>query len=112
MSKFTLKIKLPGYKLCLFSLQHHTLELSFEHFRLSKIRAIRNLPKKFKILTLPKPQKCPFLNKKPTVPWQGFWQLYVKSLNRCIFHMGEVEFSPAAPLLAVKLSHWDGSNQI
>ena len=26
--------------------------------------------------------------------------------------MGEVEFSPAAPDLAVKLSHWGGSNQM
>ena len=28
------------------------------------------------------------------------------------FPMEELEFSPAAPDLAVKLSHWGGSNQI
>ena len=33
-------------------------------FRPSKIRAIRNLPKNLKILTLEKPQKCPFLDQK------------------------------------------------
>ena len=33
-------------------------------FRPSKIRLIRNLPKNLKILTLPKPQKCPFLDQK------------------------------------------------
>ena len=49
-------------------------------------------------------------------PWEesfsGKCMDKMQSLNRCIFPMGEVEFSPAAPDLAVKLSHWGGSNQI
>ena len=43
-----------------------------------------------------------------------FWQVYgynLQSLNRCIFPpWGRLEFTPAAPDLAVKLSHWGGSN--
>ena len=43
-----------------------------------------------------------------------FWQVYgykLQSLNRCIFPpRGRLEFTPAAPDLAVKLSHLGGSN--
>ena len=48
-------------------------------------------------------------------PWEEFifWQVY--GYNSVIEQVhfppwGKLEFSPAAPDLAVKLSHWGGSN--
>ena len=52
------------------------------------------------------------------VPEQGFFipgrnlASVCSVIEQVHFPMGEVEFSPAAPDLAVKLSHWGGSNQI
>ena len=57
MSEFTLKIKLPGYKLCLFSLHPHTLELSFGHFQTLKDQGYQKFTQKiddFDIAETPK----------------------------------------------------------
>ena len=48
-------------------------------------------------------------------PWEEFifWQVYGYNAVIELVHFpswGKLEFSPAAPDLAVKLSHWGGSN--
>ena len=74
MSEFTLKIKLPGYKLCLFSLHPHTLELSFGHFQTLKDQGYQKFTQKtddFDIAETPK--MSVFEQKKPTVHvWHTF----------------------------------------
>ena len=49
-------------------------------------------------------------------PWEEFifWQVYGYNAVIELVHFppwGKLEFSPAAPDLAVKLSHWGGSNE-
>ena len=66
------KIKLPGYKLCLFLLHSHTLELSFGHFQTLKDQAYQKSTQKFEDFDIAKTSKMSvFGPKKPTV--QGCW---------------------------------------
>ena len=70
MSKFTLKIKLPGYKLCLFSLHPHTLELSFGHFQTLKDQGYQKFTQKIEDFDIAEtPKMSVFEPKKPTVNW-------------------------------------------
>ena len=79
MSEFTLKIKLPGYKLCLFSLHPHTLELSFGHFQTLKDQGYQKFTQKIDNFDIAKtPKMSVFEQKKPTV--QGY-EIYVHSVN-------------------------------
>ena len=68
MSEFTLKIKLPGYKLCLFSLHPHTLELSFGHFQTLKDQGYQKFTQKIDDFDIAEtPKMSVFEQKKPTV---------------------------------------------
>ena len=68
MSEFTLKIKLPGYKLCLFSLHPHTLELSFGHFQTLKDQGYQKFTQKIDDFDIAEtPKMSVFEPKKPTV---------------------------------------------
>ena len=66
MSEFTLKIKLPGYKLCLFSLHPHTLELSFGHFQTLKDQGYQKFTQKIDDFDIAEtPKMSIFEQKKP-----------------------------------------------
>ena len=68
MSEFTLKIKLPGYKLCLFSLHPHTLELSFGHFQTLKDQGYQKFTQKIDDFDIAEtPKMSVFEQNKPTV---------------------------------------------
>ena len=68
MSKFTFKINLRGYKLCLFTLNSRTLELSFGHFQTLKDQAYQKSTQKFEDFDIAKSSKMSvFGPKKPTV---------------------------------------------
>ena len=68
MSEFTLKIKLPGYKLCLFSLHPHTLELSLGHFQTLKDQGYQKFAQKIDDFDIAEtPKMSVFEPKKPTV---------------------------------------------
>ena len=68
MSEFTLKIKLPGYKLCLFSLHPHTLELSFGHFQTLKDQGYQKFTQKIDDFDIAEtPKMSVFEQKNPTV---------------------------------------------
>ena len=70
MSEFTLKIKLPGYNLCLFSLHPHTLELSFGHFQTLKDQGYQKFTQKIDDFDIAEtPKMSVFEQKKPTVQW-------------------------------------------
>jgi len=57
MSKFTFKINLPGYKLCLFSLYSRTVELSFGHFQTLKDQVYQKSTQKFEVFDIAKTSK-------------------------------------------------------
>ena len=68
MSEFTLKIKLSGYKLCLFSLHPHTLELSIGHFQTLKDQGYQKFTQKIDDFDIAEtPKMSVFEPKKPTV---------------------------------------------
>ena len=68
MSEFTLKIKLPGYKLCLFSLHPHTLELSLGHFQTLKDQGYQKFTQKIDDFDIAEtPKMSVFEQKNPTV---------------------------------------------
>ena len=68
MSEFTLKIKLSGYKLCLFSLHPHTLELSFGHFQTLKDQGYQKFTQKIDDFDIAEtPKMSVFEQKNPTV---------------------------------------------
>ena len=73
MSEFTLKIKLSGYKLCLFSLHPHTLELSIGHFQTLKDQGYQKFTQKIDDFDIAEtPKMSVFEQNKPTV--QGYLQ--------------------------------------
>ena len=87
MSEFTLKIKLSGYKLCLFSLHPHTLELSFGHFQTLKDQGYQKFTQKiddFDIAETPKmsvfEQKNPLCNPKKIVLVSAIFMLCLRPL--------------------------------
>ena len=68
MSEFTLKIKLSGYKLCLFSLHPHTLELSIGHFQTLKDQGYQKFTQKIDDFDIAEtPKMSVFEQKNPTV---------------------------------------------
>ena len=68
MSKFTFKINLPGYKLCLFSLNSRTLELSFGHFQTLKDQGYQKFTQKIEDFDIAEtPKMSVFEQEKPTV---------------------------------------------
>ena len=73
MSEFTLKIKLSGYKICLFSLHPHTLELSFGHFQTLKDQGYQKFTQKIDDFDIAEtPKMSVFDQKNPTVHSYNF----------------------------------------
>ena len=87
MSEFTLKIKLPGYKLCLFSLHPHTLELSFGHFQTLKDQGYQKFTQKIDDFDIAEtPKMSVFEPKKPTVlGLKKFPTLLIQSTKKLFF---------------------------
>ena len=87
MSEFTLKIKLPGYKLCLFSLHPHTLELSFGHFQTLKDQGYQKFTQKIDDFDIAEtPKMSVFEPKNPTVLLYKnliYWKKNYKTDAKC-----------------------------
>ena len=92
MSEFTLKIKLPGYKICLFSLHSHTLELSFGHFQTLKDQGYQKFTQKIDDFDIAEtPKMSVFEQKNPTV--YRYIQLPTFAFTRLLNKPYENEFT-------------------
>ena len=106
MSEFTLKIKLPGYKLCLFSLHPHTLELSFGHFQTLKDQGYQKFTQKIDDFDIAEtPKMSVFEQKKPTVLWFDFSKQSRKIVVSAITQY-ELIFSSIVPDPLFDLKKW------